>query len=185
MPYFKLKDRFVFLHNKNYSKLNEIALKDKDEDWIRFSYYEKTVESKEAFKLREKTINEIFKSTDFEKFYREWVYFKLEGSEAIDDLPYLLFDYSCLNKHIHFQRTYIDLKTGMPFDLLDSNIIEPIYEISICNSSVFKAEADVLFSTLLDTRKIKCIEGELNNFSIEMDDYFLLFDKAVHISPKL
>jgi hypothetical protein len=108
----------------------------------------------------------------------------LNGKEALEDLPFLLFDYSCLNKHFFFSRTYKELKTGMPFDLLGLNFTDPIYELSIGNSSIFKAEADVLFSTLLDSSKVRSIEGELNNFSIDMGDYFLLFDKAVHIAQK-
>ncbi|EJQ73467.1 hypothetical protein IG7_00770 [Bacillus cereus HuA2-4] len=36
MPFFQVKEKYVFLYIKNYSKLNNIALKDKSDDW-RFS----------------------------------------------------------------------------------------------------------------------------------------------------
>jgi hypothetical protein len=70
MPYFPVKDRFVFLHSRNYSRLNKIALKDKSEDWIRFSYYERAEENKEAQKLRHITINEILKPQTMMNFTR-------------------------------------------------------------------------------------------------------------------
>jgi hypothetical protein len=181
MPYYPMKDgKYVFLHSQNYTELSDIALSEKSDDWRFNSNIQGRKECEEANKLRHKAINELYKATNFEDFYKEWIYFKLEGDDAIEDLPFLLYDYGCLNKHFFFERYYTDLKTGMPL-----NTTNKVYKIAIVNHSTFKAQADILFSTLLDTSKIRSIEGELNSFSIEMEDYFFIFHKAVNISPKL
>lgn len=99
MPFYPIKDKYIFLHQKNYSKLNDIALKDKSDDWRFSSHILGREESKEADKLRHKTINKLYKDSTYEEFYKDWVYFSLqEHKDIIEDLPYLLYDYGCINK---------------------------------------------------------------------------------------
>jgi hypothetical protein len=83
LPYYQLNDKYVFLYEKNYQRLNEIALKDKEPTWTFSSKIQGTKASIEAEKLRHRTLNELFKSSTYEDFYKEWIYFDLQEHEDI------------------------------------------------------------------------------------------------------
>jgi hypothetical protein len=52
MPFFQIKDKYIFLYFDNYNKLNEIALKDKEPSSRLRSHISGREESKENYGLR-------------------------------------------------------------------------------------------------------------------------------------
>lgn len=167
MPFYQLKDKYIFLHFKNYQKINDIALKDKEPSWILSSKIQGRAESKEADKLRQNTINKIFKDSPQEDFYNEWIYFDLQEYKYIlEDLPYLLYDYSCINKLFSYREIHDDKNC--------------LYELDLFVKGLFRKQEKV-FSITLDTREITSVKGELSEFTIVLRDKTLHFGKSITV----
>ncbi|MGG0239819.1 hypothetical protein [Bacillus rhizoplanae] len=180
MPFYPIKDKYIFLYINNYKKLNDIALKGKSADWRFSSHIQGREESKEAEKLRYKTINKLFKESPFEQFYKDWIYFDLQEHKVIlEDLPYLLFDYGCINKLFSYREIYEEVEQQFFPDLYYDK--ECLYEVSLFSKGLFKKQEKV-FSTIIDTKEIVSISGELNDFTIKMKNKILHFGKTITIS---
>ncbi|WP_028399096.1 hypothetical protein [Ectobacillus panaciterrae] len=173
MPYYKIDRNLIFLHKKNYYLLDDLALNQKDDVWR-----QEREENKEADKLKYNKLQEIYKTSNPDDFYREWVYFELLEKDAKEDLPYLLYDYCTLNKNVTFRE--LRDEDAVPFlpDLAQKNI-DSRYEVTVFSQSLFKKKK--LFSFIIDTRKLMLIAGELSKFGVAMQDYTIYFGKEVVI----
>lgn len=179
MPYYPIKDNYIFLHEKSYKKLNDIALKDKEPTWTFSSKIKGTEANKEAEKLRHKTLNELFKNSPFEDFYKEWIYFNLqEQKDILEDLPFLLYDYGCINKSFQYRQVEQDIEQTLFPDLYQDK--DCLYEIALYSKGLFRKQEKV-FSTLIDTKDIISIKGELNDFTIDIKNKSLHFGKTITV----
>jgi hypothetical protein len=182
LPFYQVKDKYIFLHIKNYSKLNDIALKGKDSSWRFSSNIAGRKECIEAEKLRHKTINELYKKYSFEDFYNEWIYFDLKNhDEFVEDLPFLLFDYGCINKAFEFRKIDQNVEQTLFPDLYYDK--DCLYEFALFSKGLFKKKEKV-FSTIIDTKDIVSIIGELNNFTIDLNHKALLFRDSITLIDK-
>jgi hypothetical protein len=178
MPFYPVRDKYVFLHHKNYIKLNEIALKDKSSSWRFSSHIAGRKESKEAEKLRYRTLSLIYKQNAFEEFYNNWIYFNLQSEEEIlQNILFLLSDYGWINNNFSYKK----------INQYTSDILFPdkhsYYEISIYNKGLFK-KPKLVFSTRINTIDIISIKGELNNFTIDLGNKNLIFGKIITLIDK-
>ncbi|MCY9139679.1 MULTISPECIES: hypothetical protein [Peribacillus] len=84
----------------------------------------------EADKLRHKTLNEIFKITPYESLYKEWIYFSLlEHKDILEDLPFLLYDYGCINSSFHFKNVKQDVEQALFPELYHDK--DCLYELAL------------------------------------------------------
>ncbi|MCM3767033.1 hypothetical protein [Neobacillus niacini] len=181
MPFYQVKDKYVFLYLSNYNKLNDIALKDKEPSWTFSSKIKGRKENIEAKKLREKTINHIYKNSPYDQFYKEWIYFDLQNhKDILEDLPYLLYDYGCINKLFSYREIHDDtMQTFFPDLYYDKDCQ---YELALFSKGGLFKKQEKIFSTIIDIREIVSIKGELNDFTIEVRDKTLHFGMTITIS---
>jgi hypothetical protein len=180
LPYFQVKDKYIFLHLTNYNKLNDIVFIDKEPSWTFSSKIQGTKASIEAEKLRNKTLNELFKNSLFDDFYKEWIYFKLQGHEDIlEDLPFLLYDYGCINRTFQFRKVKQDVEQTLFSDLYYDK--DCFYDLALFSKKRLFREQEKVFSTIIDTRDIISIKGELNDFRIEMKNKSLHFSNSITV----
>jgi hypothetical protein len=184
MPFIKLEDHYAFLHHDNYMKLNEIALKDKDASWRIGSAIHGRKEAEEASILRSKTLTEIYRNTNFDDFYDEWIRFNLEGMETIrHELPYLLYDYGCVNQYFGYKKVSMRLEEYLFLDLqYDVQADYQLYTFSYAKK-LFSNKTQVTFSTLINTEDIEFICGELNKFTIKLPSFHITFGEDLVILP--
>jgi hypothetical protein len=182
MPFYPVRDKYVFLHHKNNKKLNDIALMEKDALWKFSSNIAGRIESKEANKLRQKTLNDLYKMNTYEDFFNEWIFFELEKQEEIkEELTHLFYDYSFINNAFSFKKIKHDIvETIFPELYYDKDYC---YEISIFNKSIFK-KPEKVFSTIIDPKEILSIKGELKNFTIDLRHKTLVFGKTITLNDK-
>lgn len=183
MPFYRIQDKYIFLYHSNYNKLNEIALKDKDSSFRVSSIITGSEACKEAEMLREKTIFRLYDESAFEEFYYNWIYFYLNEHKVILlDLPYLFYDYGCIN-HLFYSRKIHENHTQILFPDLSYDK-DCSYELSLISTKSLFRKQQKIFSTIIDTREILSVEGELNNFTIEMTNKYLHFGKMIKIIDK-
>lgn len=184
MPFFQVQNHYVFLYRANYEKLNAIAFKDKDSNWLFNSKIKGKKESQEAQKLRHIAINELYKNSSYEDFYYQWIQFNLELHEDIlEDLPYLLYDYGCVNKCFSYRR--ID-KDRSAMSTLFSDLYyneECFYEIALFSKALFRKPKQI-FSIIIDTMDIQSIYGELNDFTLATKNGTLNFGPTIRVIDK-
>ena len=180
MPFYRLRDKYIYLHLKNYQKLNDIALKDKEPSWVFSSKIQGRSESKEAKKLRYKTINKLYKESPYDEFYKEWIYFDLQKHEDIlEDLPFLLYDYGCINRVFQYRKVKQDVEQTLFPDLYYNE--DCFYELALFSTKGLLRKQAKVFSTIINTRDIISIKGELNDFIIEMKNKSLHFSKSITV----
>lgn len=183
MPFYLVKDKYVFLHLKNYQKLNDIALKDKSDGWRFSSHIQGREESNEADKLRHKTINKLYKESKSEDFYKEWIYFSLQEHEDIlEDLPFLLYDYGCINRSFQYRKVKQDVEQTLFPDLYNDK--DCYYELALFSTKGLFRKQEKVFSTNIDTRDVISIKGELKDFIIDMKNKSLHFGKFIKVIDK-
>jgi hypothetical protein len=183
MPYYQIKDKYIFLTKENYNRLNGIALKDKEPTWTFSSKIQGTQANKEAEKLRHKTLNELFKNIPYGTFYKEWIYFDIsEHEDILEDLPYLLYDYGCINRAFQYRKVKQDIEQTLFPDLYYDK--DCIYELALFSTKGLFRKQEKVFSTILDTREIISIKGELNDFTIDMKNKSLQFGKLITVIDK-
>jgi hypothetical protein len=180
MPFYQVKDKYIFLHLDKYKKLNDIALKDKSDDWRFSSHIKGREECKDAEKIRYKTINKLFKESKYDDFYKEWIYFDLqENKDILEDLPYLLYDYGCINKLFSYREIHEDtMQTFFPDLYYDKDCQ---YELALFSKGGLFKKQEKVFSTIIDTRDIISVKGELNDFTINMKNKSLHFGKTISV----
>jgi hypothetical protein len=183
LPYYPIKDKYIFLHEKSYKKLNDIALKDKEPKWTFSSKIKGTQANIEAEKLRHKTLNELFKNSPIEDFYKEWIYFDLqEHKDLLEDLPFLLYDYGCINKAFQYRQVEQDIEQTLYPDLHQDN--DCLYEIALFSTKGLFRKQEKVFSTIIDTKEIVAIKGELNDFIIDLKNKSIHFGKSITVTDK-
>ncbi|CAG7651721.1 hypothetical protein ACFQI7_27890 [Paenibacillus allorhizosphaerae] len=187
MPFFKIADRYAFLHIENYNKLNEIALKDKTAKWRFDSHVHGRKEANEAQKLREKTLHHLYKtSSSFVDFYCEWIHFDLSDRDLINhEVPFLLYDYGCINEFFAYRKVKEGIQEELFPDLYyDKDATYQLYLITTNKKLFGKQEQHIIFSTMINTNEIISITGELKEFIIELPTSYIICSEYLKVVQK-
>ncbi|EJQ73468.1 hypothetical protein IG7_00771 [Bacillus cereus HuA2-4] len=110
---------------------------------------------KEDDKLRYKIINKLYKDSTYEEFYKDWIYFNLRGhKDILEEIE---------------QTFFLDLYYDKDCK----------YELALFSKGGLFKKQEKVFSTIIDTKEIVSVKGELDDFSIQMRGKTIHFGKTI------
>lgn len=180
MPYYQIKDKFIFLHFNNYQKLNDIALKDKEPSWRLRSHISGKVKRLKSSDIKlltnytKRVLLKIFIKNGFTLTYRFMKTFLKN---------YLIYCMTMVVSINHFYREIHEdtMQTLFPDLYYDKDCS---YELALFPAKGLFKKQEKVFSTNINTKDVVSIKGELNDFTIVMKNKAIHFDKLIRVIDK-
>ena len=194
MPYVLVSGHPVFLSKSRYFRLREQASKDRDAVFRVASLIAGTKAMLEV-ESRMVTILEAEYSKDPIRFFREWVEFDMEGSEARQEVWYLLYDYC----HLYGHTRLTDLRADPEIARLVGDLLSPGYNVDPPMGRVFalehpsqrrkrwlwlgRQERQGTLRVIIDTALVTRLVGSLREFEVFTQGMRLQFGESVAVLP--
>jgi hypothetical protein len=185
MGYYNIKEHKVFVTKEIDRELWNEVTKDKSALYRISSRIKDSPESIEVDKLIYELIMSEYQN-DPDNFIENWVKFDLTDVEAQSNIWDLLFDY-CLDKPNFFLENikYISLQDGQYN--INNEIYKPFYicveyDVSKWWEKLFLKNKTIKTTCFIDTKKIKRINGSLDQFVVFSDDYTVFCHNKIGIS---